>query len=393
VPQRPVWSTGDRVKQRGCSMATLPIVWDSTDYELDWPRELLRSELVALRHQPYRIGSSSEIQLLLNEAFHTRVPEVEYERFSSIGEWADDPGPGRQWVDDLLAHIDQLCPYAPPRPYWTARRAAPNGPMSTDSASPRQRFAELMMGLHTRGYLARDFAEPCVDGDDDAVTTHDLNTELHDRLGDSSDVALWPLQPDVWDTDTFYSLVEVFHDLVARPRHCWDHEYGDCGPHFESFDTDAGRRVYRSLVNRTLAECGVELRLADAGEDIGRLGHVVDEARGDLIARVTDTPESDVAGRIDHAIALFRRRDATAEDKRSAIVVLAGVLEYRERIIRQTPLLTRKDEDALFDIANSFALRHQNSKQQSDYDPVFLDWIFWWYLATVELTHRVLMRR
>jgi hypothetical protein len=30
-----------------------------------------------------------------------------------------------------------------------------------------------------------------------------------------------------------------------------------------------------------------------------------------------------------HAIALFRRRDATVEDKRSALVTLAGILEER----------------------------------------------------------------
>jgi len=40
----------------------------------------------------------------------------------------------------------------------------------------------------------------------------------------------------------------------------------------------------------------------------------------------------------------------------------------------------------------SFAIRHRRRGQQADYDPVFLDWIFWWYLATVELTARLLAR-
>lgn len=31
--------------------------------------------------------------------------------------------------------------------------------------------------------------------------------------------------------------------------------------------------------------------------------------------------------------------------------------------------------------------------QRSAYDPVFLDWIFWWYLATIELTDRLLYRQ
>ncbi len=31
--------------------------------------------------------------------------------------------------------------------------------------------------------------------------------------------------------------------------------------------------------------------------------------------------------------------------------------------------------------------------QQADYDPAILDWIFWWYLATVELTNRIISRQ
>jgi hypothetical protein len=40
-----------------------------------------------------------------------------------------------------------------------------------------------------------------------------------------------------------------------------------------------------------------------------------------------------------------------------------------------------------------FDLRHRNDKQHSDYDPAFRDWVFWWYLATVELTNRLLDRQ
>jgi len=29
---------------------------------------------------------------------------------------------------------------------------------------------------------------------------------------------------------------------------------------------------------------------------------------------------------------------------------------------------------------------------KASYDPVFLDWVFWWYLATIELTDRLLRR-
>ena len=77
-------------------------------------------------------------------------------------------------------------------------------------------------------------------------------------------------------------------------------------------------------------------------------------------------------------------------DKRSAAITLALVLEERRNLLKEE-LLT-KDEGALFQIANQFAVRHQNLDQRSDYDPAFRDWIFWWYLATIELTNRLMER-
>ncbi|MDN5855856.1 MAG: hypothetical protein L0K86_24050, partial [Actinomycetia bacterium] len=164
-----------------------------------------------------------------------------------------------------------------------------------------------------------------------------------------------------------------------------------CGHHFEDFDIDAGRRVYRALINRLLAEHGVALRLAAAGEDEGRLVQVIDDARADLIERARAGSEPHVRGRVEHAIALFRGRDATEHDKRSAAITLAGILEERRTLIRTD--LGRKDEGALFGLANEFAIRHQRRGQHGDYDPAFLDWIFWWYLATIELTDQILARQ
>jgi hypothetical protein len=87
----------------------------------------------------------------------------------------------------------------------------------------------------------------------------------------------------------------------------------------------------------------------------------------------------------------IRGRGATTEDKRSACVALAGVLERRRALLKEE--LFKKDEGALFQIANEFGLRHRAAGQKGDYDPVFLDWVFWWFLGTVELTDRLLARQ
>ncbi|MGW2214132.1 hypothetical protein ACWCSD_04020 [Nonomuraea sp. NPDC001684] len=118
---------------------------------------------------------------------------------------------------------------------------------------------------------------------------------------------------------------------------------------------------------------------------------VTDDARSELIHQVLHTPAPDITHRVEHAIALFRSRSTSLESKRSAIVTLAGILEERRQLIRDG--IGKPDDGALFEIANRFALRHRRADQFGDYDPAFLDWIFWWYLATVELTSRLIVAR
>ena len=93
---------------------------------------------------------------------------------------------------------------------------------------------------------------------------------------------------------------------------------------------------------------------------------------------------------VEHGIALFRKRGVTREDKRSACVALALVLEDRRRLLKEEML--RKDEGMLFKIANEFDIRHRDGKQYDNYGDEFFDWIFWIYLSTIELTNRVIAR-
>ncbi|GFE17891.1 hypothetical protein Sgleb_59380 [Streptomyces glebosus] len=55
------------------------------------------------------------------------------------------------------------------------------------------------------------FGEECVD---DPCDLSDRSEVIDRRLGIPD---LWPLAPESWDEDTFYGLIEVFHDLRARP--------------------------------------------------------------------------------------------------------------------------------------------------------------------------------
>ncbi len=101
----------------------------------------------------------------------------------------------------------------------------------------------------------------------------------------------------------------------------------------------------------------------------------------DLPEKALEAATPETADRVRHAIALFRSRTAGLEERRSAIIALAGILEERRGLLKAEVLT--KDEGALFQIANGFAIRHQRADQRGDYDRAFLDRLFWWYLGTV----------
>jgi hypothetical protein len=114
-------------------------------------------------------------------------------------------------------------------------------------------------------------------------------------------------------------------------------------------------------------------------------GQIVEQAPDELRPLLEDPIPSDIpkplADPLQHAIEQYRRRGATEHDKRSALKHLADVLEPLRKDIDESILPA--DEQALFHIANKFHIRHNDREQQRSYDPdIWLDWIFYVYVAT-----------
>jgi len=364
-------------------------VADFTEYELTWPRQLFAAELRALLADTGGDRWVDRVQLLLAEAFIDGTPLEDFNAIGFAGFGLTVPsGQSSQWqfATQLLVAAPTLREYSAPQPYWPAREGRQVTAAPRDRIQLRQDFSALVTRMQHEGYLDRALPDPCVD-DSDAVEA-DPGAEVAHRLGIPD---LWPLQPDSWDDDTFYGLIEVFHDLVARPRNRSWHDYGGCGWHYSGYATAPGRALYRWRVDQLLAEGGIPMRLADSGEDAGRLVHQPGDSRMDLVTAALATPARSDRNTVEHAVALFRSRSAGREDKRSACRAMAGLLEDRRKLIKQE--LLSRDEGALFEIANKFAVRHRNADQRDHYDDAYLDWLFWYYLATFELTDRLLARQ
>lgn len=382
------------------------------DYLLRWPRELLVHEAKALATHQARSqqGWSEQVLLLLEEAFVADQPSIDFQAGDFVLAPATMPSTGlekavsfsqvatemhqsrqEQFLHQLIRSSVNLSEQPAPQPYYAARnRPNPDTSPSRDVTGAKNTWRVLVDELLHRGYLDRVAARPCVDHMTDVYPGQDadLDRVFTDRLGSER---LWRSVPASWSDDDFFSMVEVIHDVVARPRRRRYHDFDDCGWHYSAFATYPAQVLYRWTVNRLLRRHGIDLQLAKSGEDAGRLVHRVLDPRQELITQaVAHVPDRN-RNLVDHAIAQFRRRGATLEEKRSACTALAHVLEDRTPLI--TKLMNKKDESDLFNIANNFAIRHQNAKQRTDYAEEYLDWIFWSFLATVELTSQLITRQ
>jgi hypothetical protein len=355
----------------------------SRDYELAWPRELFQAEASALLNRRSESDWRRQAEWLLEDAFVGSGPRTD---LNEVTPWTSSSGatePEREFMVALLrkAANGVLREESERPPYYSQRRGS-SSPDKLSQAGVTQRFRDLIVELERKGYFERVFDKDCVD---DAAEVNP-STVIEDRIGVGG---LWPLEVEqLLVDDRVFDLMEVFYDLVARPRSRNFHDYGRCGWHHSKFSTEAGRRIYVWRVNRLLERSDLGLRLSDEGEDAGRLVEVTDDARQELVTNMNERTDDQTGDSVRHAIAQFRKRGATALDKRTAIVTLAGVLEERRDLLKAQ--LFSKDEGALFTIANEFGIRHQRAGQQRDYNPLFLDWMFWWYLATIDLADRLI---
>jgi hypothetical protein len=288
------------------SLPLLPVAttFDPEDYDLRWPPWLFVDEANRLvgednwrieRDDSTEVGP--DIEWLLTEAFHSTAP---VETFRQVP-W----GRQRLWVLQLMQKAASWPEPGTRRPYWSARTARHRrSPMDFQNVTAG--FIQLIREFEANGYLAQVFGQECVD-ERDGPALPDRSAVLHQRAG--YPVADWPLEESRsgWELDDFCDLIEVFHDLVARPTSRWWHSYSSCGWHYSAFAIGPGRRLYRWRVNRLLASSTLGLRLAEDGEDLGRLVRVEPSGLEDLPERALEAATPQTVDRVRHAIARWRQ--------------------------------------------------------------------------------------
>ena len=139
-------------------------------------------------------------------------------------------------------------------------------------------------------------------------------------------------------------------------------------------------------LNESLSSLETSYRLSSDGNvesfpsSMG-LEHIVDQ-------HVSHGNYEKIDQRVDRACKIFLKHNATLDDKRDALKNLADVLELLRKDIKEK--LPDKEANDIFNIANNFGIRHHNDKQKTQYNRgVYYYWIFYTYLATIDLFGRL----
>lgn len=193
---------------------------------------------------------------------------------------------------------------------------------------------------------------------------------------------VWPISDNIDDFDfgKTFSVIEYLHECVSKPGWQNYHNWNNCGWHSGDYDWELGQERYREEVNGILNDFGPGYELNENGEILEFAPNGLELMLEDLDE--TDDPEN-IDNRVKTAIGKFRKYNATLDDKKDAIIILAGVLEFLKK---QNIKLPRKDDAALFNIFNNFDIRHHNQAQKGQYDrEIWFDWVFYTSLASINV--------
>lgn len=195
---------------------------------------------------------------------------------------------------------------------------------------------------------------------------------------------LWPIHEHIneYSEEDLLTMMEFLHDHVSVPS-----------ADGASYDTELAQKVFREELNPILMDFSAGFELSSQGEIV----FVEPIGMDRLLTANIPTPasvEKELIHTIDACIVKFRSRRSSLDDRKSVLLELAGVFESLKKNEQLSSVLNAKDESAIFEFANRFAIRHRDAKQVNNYDKdIWMSWAFYYYLATIHAVLRMIERQ
>jgi hypothetical protein len=275
------------------------------------------------------------------------------------------------------------------RGYYSTRTGKNKTVSRVNLSQCKRLFLVIYNDFWRRDYFQEAFGYNCVDvGEVPGTLGDDIAGRIYVAIRKSY---LWPIQENIesYSDEDLFDIVEFLFDYISEPLDGYYHSFNDCGMHYTSFNRGNGQEQFRKELNPGLAMYDGGYILTERGEIL----HLPQIGMSTLIA--ASLPQRDpenIEARVEKAKDRFLRHHSSLEDRKHALRDLADVLEYLRPQIKA--VVSKKDENDLFSIINTFGIRHHNPQQKTNYDTsVWYSWMFYFYLATIHACLRLIEKR
>ncbi len=290
----------------------------------------------------------------------------------------DSPARGKS--RKIAERLIQCVPSTMTRRYYTARKQSG----SLTLADLYRKFQHLYLFFRDRDYFKAA-----------GITKFDLPDTITHKAALCLSFQMFPVTKwaanDVTDDHVFEAL-EFLYDHISQPGTLTSMttETGFNYSDYDGYDEKIGRAEFKKEANAFLADYKTGFELTKEGTILA-LGS--DGLQDILDAKIVSYDEANVDSKVRNAIVKWRNRHLSLDEKKAAIRDLADVFEWLKKSKDLSEILDKKDESAVFDLANNFAIRHHNPNQKTNYDQaIWYSWMFHFYLATYHATVRLLIK-
>ncbi len=244
-------------------------------------------------------------------------------------------------------------------------------------------FLDLYNELENDGYFQEGFGYNCTDaGHVPGELGENIEARIYRVLRKEN---IWPIKMHIegYSEDDLLDIIEFLYDHTSKPIKQADgsdyHGWDNCGWHYKKFNKKSGQLYFREKMNEILKEYKNGFQLNENGQII-----IIEEIGLINIhsAKLPENTSNNIKNKIEIATNKYLGSRSNMEERRIAIRELADILEELRKDANK--YLGNKDDDAIFNIANNFAIRHSNDKQKINYDrDIWYSWMYYFYLSTI----------
>jgi len=199
------------------------------------------------------------------------------------------------------------------------------------------------------------------------------------------DKNVWPINEYVEDytEEILFTVIEILYDHI-----------GIYNFQIDVFEQDKYREEFSEMINNIL-------KMYDGGYYLepssGFIMRNPNQALRNQLQEDCSILPDDVLLQLRTATKMYYRYDSNFEEKKKAINILVDILENvrndLKEVLSKEYEVNKNDHDKLiFNIVNSFNIRHNNDKQMTDYDKkIWYEWMMQYY-SSVILTYFKLIK-